>query len=51
MAISASKGCVDTADDEDSVLESEARSAVELPRRSPADVPTPEEEDWTWEAE
>jgi len=30
---------------------SEVRSLVELPRRSPAVLPPPAEEDWTWEAE
>lgn len=49
MAIIASKGPVEVASLV--VVGREARSVVEAPRRSPADVPLPDEVDWTWEAE
>lgn len=51
MAISASKGPADCTAGFAGVKESEDRSVVEPPRRSPAlrEGPAPEEEDWIWE--
>jgi len=49
MAITASKGCVDAAEEPAGVRFKAVRSLVEEPRRSPA----PREEevvDWIWEA-
>lgn len=48
MAMMASKGPVAAEVDADVI--SAVRSAVELPSRSPAEAPAPEEEDCTWEA-
>lgn len=45
IAMMASKGPVETV-----VAATVVRSLVEPPSRSPAELPTPAEEDWTWDA-
>lgn len=46
MAMMASNGPVE----EEETEGRDAKSAVELPRRSPAEPPLPADADWTWEA-